>query len=144
MKSLAARFEEKYIPVPESGCWLWLGATNQRGYGQFFWGGKLRVSAHRAGYAMEHGSLPPSDVHVLHRCDTPSCVNPHHLFLGDQQVNMADMRAKGRGYAPPTLEFCARGHPIKPRKSGRRYCKTCNHMTNLRAQGRFVLLEDIQ
>lgn len=28
------RFERLYIPVTESGCWLWLGAVNRDGYGK--------------------------------------------------------------------------------------------------------------
>lgn len=27
------RFEQNYIPEPNSGCWLWLGALNKQGYG---------------------------------------------------------------------------------------------------------------
>ena len=29
-------------------------------------------------------------------CDVPLCCNPHHLFIGDQRINMQDRYAKGR------------------------------------------------
>jgi DNA invertase Pin-like site-specific DNA recombinase len=35
-------------------------------------------------------------MYVLHRCDTPLCVNYEHLFLGTQSDNLNDAVAKGR------------------------------------------------
>jgi hypothetical protein len=32
-----------------------------------------------------------------------TCLHPDHLFLGDQQANVDDMWAKGRGIDPPTF-----------------------------------------
>jgi hypothetical protein len=54
------------------------------------------VKAHRWTY--ERFIAPvPDGMYVCHTCDNPPCVNPSHLFLGDQFANMQDMTAKGRG-----------------------------------------------
>lgn len=81
-----------------TSCWLWIGRKNSQGYGYFWLGtkqdGKDRI-AHRVAYEIAHGCLP-SGMHVLHRCDNPSCVRPDHLWAGTHTDNMHDMFSKGR------------------------------------------------
>ena len=86
------------IPVTESGCWLWLGVLNNRGgYGKIRYKGRV-FSAHRFSWMAANGTEIPSGLCVMHKCDTPSCVNPDHLKLGTQTENMADRDRKGRGW----------------------------------------------
>jgi len=95
LDTLERRFWEKVRPT--AGCWTWEASLDGRGYGQiaFKRGGKGNMRAHRVSWEIHNGPIP-DDLHVLHRCDNPPCVNPDHLFLGTQRDNVQDMWAKGR------------------------------------------------
>ena len=82
------------MPVPEAGCHIWLGALDADGYGQVGFRGK-NMRAHRVSYLLNVGPLEPGMV-IMHRCDTPACINPKHLLQDTSQANTADRDAKGR------------------------------------------------
>lgn len=115
-----SRFSEKVMPVPESGCWIWIASLRSDGYGMFSLGERQRapVAAHRISYEMHRGSIPPG-AFVCHRCDTRCCVNPGHLFLGTNVTNMRDMVAKQRstrGSRHPNAKLSERDiRPIRKR-----------------------------
>lgn len=71
-------------------CWLWTAAADGCGYGLYRHG-----RAHRYSWELAVGPIP-ADLCVLHRCDTPACVRPEHLFLGTRDDNMRDRQAKRR------------------------------------------------
>lgn len=79
-----------------SDCILFEGVVDKWGYGRCY-GGKDRPSmfAHRKAWEDKHGPIPYG-YFVCHRCDTPACVNPEHLFLGTAKDNHDDMVRKGR------------------------------------------------
>ena len=93
-ESIKKRFDELYIPVTESGCWIWIGALNKQGYGRMYAYAKT-IRAHRFSYEHFIGKIE-AGLCCLHRCDVRSCVNPAHLFLGTQTDNSKDMVAKDR------------------------------------------------
>jgi hypothetical protein len=68
---------------------------DQDGYGHY-WFNRKTIRAHRVSYQLYVGPIP-SGMFVCHKCDTPPCVNPDHLFLGTQVDNATDRQAKGRG-----------------------------------------------
>jgi hypothetical protein len=93
-KTVFDRFMKKVSPEPMSGCWLWTGALEGKGYG-CCWNGENITRAHRYSYEQNVGPIPDG-LHVLHKCDVMSCVNPDHLFLGTNDDNVRDKIQKGR------------------------------------------------
>lgn len=80
---------------PELGpCWEWAGLTDKGGYGRV-WDGERVQAAHRLAYTTWVGELP-ANIHACHHCDNRLCINPGHLFPGDDVENMADMVDKNR------------------------------------------------
>lgn len=100
-RSLWDRFHNMVSPEPNSGCWLWTGATKEYGYGVIGLGerGKGIGKAHRVAYELYKGPIPNGMV-VCHKCDNPYCANPDHLFIGTLKDNMRDCVRKGRNFIP--------------------------------------------
>jgi ferredoxin-like protein FixX len=97
---LPERFWAKVAPCPMSGCWLWTGAVNHKGYGLFET--DSTSVPHRFAYMMLIGEIPPK-LQTDHRCRVRCCVNPAHLELVTNQENVR--RAKA------LITHCPAGHP---------------------------------
>ncbi len=108
------RFWSKVEPEPNSGCLLWVGATNQGGYGVMGLGTRRQgnVLAHRFSYLLQRGGIPLG-LEPDHLCRVRRCVNAWHPDLVTRRVNST------------------RGHTFTAddvRSDGRRQCRKCRNM----------------
>lgn len=126
------RFHEYYVPEPNTGCYLWLGAINSDGHGNFtrMSPRKHSVAAHRMAWELANGPIPPGLV-IDHLCRVRPCVNPSHL----RAVTSRENTLCGIGPAAMCAKrtHCPHGHPYdinntyRHKANGRvaRRCRTC-------------------
>ena len=116
---LPARFWDKVIPEPNSGCWLWTAYCDERGYAKFQVESRKSTRGHRLTVLAE-GRLIGA-LQIDHRCRTHCCVNPQHLDVVTQAENM-----KRRAIANT---HCPAGHAYDERNTyfyrGWKHCRTC-------------------
>ncbi len=75
-------------------CWPWLGDLD-KGYGVFFYGGRMRP-AHELALSFTTGEARLSSLETCHACDNPPCCNPRHLRFDNRAANVADMDERDR------------------------------------------------
>jgi HNH endonuclease len=108
--SLERRLKAHLVVDPDTGCHIWVGSKKAKRYGN------LQISSHRLAWELANGPVPEG-MHVLHRCDTPACCNPDHLFLGTQTDNMTDKMRKGRSRNGRTGKLKAPTHSPQTRQT---------------------------
>lgn len=92
--TLEERFNSHIVRRGPDECWTWTGFLDPCGYGRFRVDGKM-YGAHRWALGLVSGGVR-EDLHALHSCDNPSCVNPAHLRWGTHQENVQERNAKKR------------------------------------------------
>jgi hypothetical protein len=122
-------------------CWEWCGCRDRKGYGKFWIGpGKVygrNYMAHRVAYELVVG-LIPSNLEADHLCSHSWCVNPLHLEPVTRKENNS-RRSQRRTH-------CLYGHKLTPDnlincRQGRKRCKTCGKMQNIRFKRKQILLD---
>ena len=127
--SVTEKMLSKIEIIPESGCWVWMGATNLRGYGQVkrgFRGKKKIKGVHRIFYEHYVGPIPEG-LEIDHLCRERTCVFPKHLKAVDHDENI---RRGTHNNQYKNASHCIYGHPfsgenlyIQP--NGERTCRIC-------------------
>jgi hypothetical protein len=86
---------DKRVPEAGTGCLLWGGAINNRGYGSLRVGNRV-VKAHRYWWERENGTELLYTEELDHTCNTRRCANPAHLEVVRRDVNVRRSFNRGR------------------------------------------------
>jgi hypothetical protein len=135
---LPERFWSRVAAEPNSGCWLWVGAIANTGYGTYAVSGpppsyKTTVLAHRHIYLTLVGPIPDG-LQLDHLCRTRCCVNPAHLEPVTQAENIRRGESPSGRHARVT--HCPFGHAyegknimVVRKKDGttNRRCAACHY-----------------
>jgi len=127
-----ARVLRRTVRSP-SGCWLWQGAHNGKGYGTIGRPGQTNILVHRVALLVHKPDQLAPGLQADHMCHdrncwepTPCshrrCVNPAHLRLVTAKENNA-RRLEGN--------TCRLGHLYSVRRNGARFCPTCQELARL-------------
>lgn len=109
-------------------CWVWNGVRNNSGYGSISDGHGILVGAHRLSWIIHFGQIPEG-LYICHKCDTPYCVNPSHLFTATASDNMLDKIMKGRDFVDNAY------------RNSKLTFKEVNDIRNLYAEGKITQKE---
>lgn len=130
-------------------CIVYQGTKTTRGYGYLPPSEAVDGSrmAHRAALSAALGR--PLVGQALHHCDNPPCINPDHLYEGDDADNALDRVERGRARGGKAyITHCKHGHPLTgdnvqtyDRQSTRstftaRRCMTCRRDQNIKLAAR--------
>lgn len=114
-------FDSGFIPEPNSGCWLWFGELNNRGYGRM----RQSVEPYKRRWFLAHifsyerfiGPVPHG-LELDHKCRVRSCCNPNHVEPVTRRENMLRGNSPLACHARKT--HCVHGHLFDEANTKRR------------------------
>jgi hypothetical protein len=118
-------------PEPNSGCWLWTGRVNNKGYAMVH----IRsvdpnpIIAHRLMYTLTLGPILEG-LTLDHLCRVRCCVNPQHL---EPVTHAENVRRGEAGKQQRERTHCTSGHEYTPENTHtyrigkylKRFCAKC-------------------
>ncbi|MGI5353457.1 HNH endonuclease signature motif containing protein [Streptomyces sp. CA-250714] len=131
----AERFEQNVDrggPTPlvrdvHGRCWIWTGATNEKGYGTF-WADGRTVKAHRYAVELADGQPVPNGLDVDHQCRNRACVRRSHLRAITHRENV--LASSNHVARRAAVRACPAGHAYDAANTyrapnGTRKCRAC-------------------
>lgn len=112
--TVAEELKKRTVQEP-TGCWIWQGTIDSRGYGRLGFNKAGQFLVHRLSLEAHLGhSIDGLFAH--HKCANTSCLNPDHLQLTTHAENIAEMMARQSYIAriaelEQALAECAPEHP---------------------------------
>ena len=112
----------------EGPCWVWIAGLKNNGYGDFKLRGKTILS-HRLAYTITSGTIDEA-LKLDHLCRNRNCVNPDHLEVVTQGVNVTRgtmmLRESQKTHCP--RKHLLEGDNLVPSrlKKGWRICLACS------------------
>lgn len=127
-EAIDSRFDSKWTPEPNTGCYIWVGALQSDGYGSF-WVGEKTTKAHRFAFERAGGVLVDGMV-LDHACRVRNCVNPAHLRQVTQRENVHAPGSEAVAAKHAARTHCPQGHEYSPENTkihlGMRRCRECH------------------
>ena len=99
---------DRIMPIPESGCWIWLGSCAQSGYAHVKIDHKTRY-IHRIIYEHFKGPISPG-LTIDHLCRVRCCINPDHLEQVTRGQNV--LRGESTSAKNRRKTHCIHGHEL--------------------------------
>lgn len=122
---VAEIMERLSMPIPECGCYGWLGKIGTGGYAYLAYrDGDKRLHRKAATVALELAGRPrPEGLEVDHLCRSRWCVNPDHMRYATRSENSLN-RAPYRWV--PNCQHCGQPKERTGWQKAEWVCRTCN------------------
>lgn len=114
LTGLPERILSKIIVGNKKSCWLWNGASDSNGYPITRW--KVGGTWKNKNVSRVILGLEDRNIYACHKCDNPRCLNPGHLFAGNNSANIKDAVNKNRHYQS-NKTHCPSGHEYNKENS---------------------------
>jgi hypothetical protein len=116
-------WERLSIPHP-AACWTFVGGLSSRGYGQFYFDGRLHT-AHVVAWELTNGPVPDG-MQLDHLCRNRACSNLAHLepVTGKTNVERSPVHNGAKTHCPSGHPYA--GDNLRIRSTdGARICRAC-------------------